>query len=57
MKTNNQQSQEFDRNIKSSSCEMEKSELGSKETGELINGGMEDPQPNSSFSPADTKLK
>ena len=51
---NTQQSQELN-NVKSSSCEMEKSELGSKETGELINGGMEDPQPNSSFSPADIK--
>ena len=57
MKTNNQQSQEFDRNIKSSSCEIEKSELGSKETGVLINGSVEDSQPNSSFSLADTKLK
>ncbi len=57
MKNNNQQSQEFDRNIKSNSCKMEKSGFSPKETGGLTNGSVEDSQPNSSFSPADAKLK
>lgn len=50
---NHQQPQE--RAIDSgNSCEVEKGELGSKETGEITSSGVEDHLPNSSLSPADT---
>jgi len=55
MKNHSQHHLELNRKIKNISCDGEKSELGSKETGWIINSGVEDHLPNSNFSPADTE--